>query len=122
MKFSQNKYNVAPADCRTWRQRTYDSQAEMRYAQLCWALIGHEYREVVEQPSVVLVAGFKCRPDFLLVPQIKVPYYVDVKGMQTPAFKRTVQMWRAHGRLDLHVVKAHGDKFQTVEVIEGPRP
>ena len=75
--------------------------------------------DYVCQPKCWLgVVEYTYTPDFLVVPDGATPHYVDVKGMETTAFKRTKKLWAAHGRLPLHVVKKKGKKFETTEVIQ----
>ena len=71
------------------------------------------------QPKVWLgCPEYTYTPDFFVVPHGAPPHYVDVKGMETTAFKRTKKMWAAHGRLNLVIVKKKGKKFETTEVIK----
>lgn len=128
---ARNKYRVSPAHERKWRGKTYDSKAEMLYAQqLDLQMQAGDVVEVIEQPRLWLgVPENTYRPDFLVVPKgiakrsddwiAHPPYYVDVKGVETPAFKRIKKLWASYGRLDLHIVKRSGNGFRTVEVIEG---
>lgn len=41
-------------------------------------------------------------------------WYEDVKGAETAKFKRDKKLWRAYGRLPLHIIRGG----QTVEVIQ----
>lgn len=124
MKITRNKYGVSSPERRRWNGRTYASLAEMRYAQLLHHRLGVDIVEIVEQPSLWLgVPENTYRPDFLVIPchdsTPYMPHYVDVKGQETTAFKRIKKLWASYGRLDLHIVAANGQRFQTVEVIEG---
>ena len=118
----RNKYRVSPAAQRTWNGRTYDSKAEMKYAQLLDVL--HRSGEVVEwieQPKTWLgIPENIYRPDFLVIPHDAMPYYVDVKGKETPAFKKNVRLWKKYGRLRLHVVKRKGDGWETKVIDPAP--
>lgn len=118
----RNKYRVSAPDRRTFDGKTYASRAEMLYAQeLDMRLRAGDLIEVVEQPRLSLgVRENVYVPDFLIVPAERDrPYYVDVKGVETPAFKRNKKLWARYGRLDLHIVKYKGSKFTTTEVVAG---
>jgi len=117
-KSRKSKYNVAPAQQRTWNGRVYASKGEMRYAQHLWNMVEHgQIREVVEQPCVRLGLDSTYRPDFLIVPTGGTAYYVDFKGVETADFRRNVKLWAKYGRLDLQVVKLKGERFITDRVI-----
>jgi len=120
VKHHRNKYKVSPAAERTFNGRTYDSKAECLYAQqLDLMLQSGDVLDVVEQPRVTLgVPENVYRPDFLIIPDGELPYYVDVKGMETPKFKKDKKLWKAYGRLDLYIVKQSGKRFKTTEVIQ----
>lgn len=113
-----NKYNVAPTKARTWQGRTYASKAEMLYAQELYTLrAAGEIIEIIEQPRVWLgVPENTYRPDFLVIPLIGHPYFVDVKGVETKEFRRIRKLWAQYGRLDLHIVRLTG-RVWTAEVI-----
>lgn len=117
---TRNKYRVSAPAARTWNGKTYASKAEMLYAQeLALRLQAGELAEVVEQPRLWLgVPENVYQPDFLLIPfGDAMPYYVEVKGVETPAFKRNKKLWKRYGRLALHVVKRKGSRFVTTETI-----
>lgn len=111
----RNKYNVSAPKDRTWQGRCYDSKAEMLYAQEQWAMVGSVLSDIVEQPRVPLGADTIYRPDFLILGYIN--YYVDVKGVETAAFRKIKKLWSKYGRLSLHVVVRKGKRFATKEVI-----
>lgn len=116
--FRRNKYRVAPAEQRRYKGRTYASKAERDYAALLdLELASGNYREWVPQPIVTLVEGYDVRPDFLIIDDEGGAFYVDVKGMETTAFKKTKRMWSTHGRLPLRVVKRKGARFVVTEII-----
>lgn len=116
----RNKYNVAKREDRTWRGKCYDSKAEMLYAQLL--ADDPDVIEVVEQPRVWLgVPENAYRPDFLVIKEHGHPFYVDVKGVETAAFKRNKKLWAKYGRLMLAVVKYGRDgRFTRAEIIHPP--
>lgn len=104
----RHKYKVATPDRRTWDGKTYASRAEMFFAR---HLADHKARgtilEFIEQPRTWLgVRENVYVPDFLVVPSdvVTPPYFVDVKGVETPAFKRNKRLWKRYAVLDLHVV------------------
>ena len=111
MRFTRNKFHVAPKAARTIGERTYASKAEMIYAQQLAA--DPTITEVVEQPRVKLGEDTFYRPDFLVIRDGD-NHYVDVKGMETAEFKRNKKLWAKYGRLPLWIVK--GGKV--VEIIE----
>ena len=117
----RNKFRVAPADQRKFLGKTYPSKAEMLYAvELQHLLDAGLIIEYVEQPKLWLgVPENKYIPDFLVIPRDGIPYYVDVKGIETPVFKKNKRLWRSYGRLQLFLVKRKGTKFEVYEVVEG---
>ncbi len=117
-----NKYSVAPKEQRTWNGKAYDSKAEMEYAMVLDLLLkSGEIIDVIEQPIVHLgIRENRYRPDFLIMPAESTPYYVDVKGMETTAFKKNKRLWKIYGRMDLHLVKRTGQgKFKVTETVRG---
>lgn len=106
------KYRNTPT---MYRGQRYDSKAEAEFAQLLdTSLLAGEILEYVRQPVVRLgVPENVYRPDFLVIPRVGVPYYVDVKGVETAKFKRDKKLWSAYGRLALLVKGRKGT--ETVE-------
>ena len=119
----RNKYRVAPKEDRTWNGRVYASKGEMLYAQRLDLLrSAGEVIEFIEQPRVALgVPENKYVPDFFVVPVKGLPYYVDVKGMETSKFKRDKKLWASYGYVELVIVKRYGKGFKVTEKIEGGR-
>ena len=117
----RGKYKVSPADQRRLNGRTYGSKAEMEYARLLYMLVEcGDVIDFVQQPRLWLgVPENVYVPDFLGIPNVRKPHYIDVKGMETQKFKRDKKLWASYGRLDLHIVKKSGKNFKTTEVIEG---
>ena len=127
---NRNKYNVDNSESgkakRRFRDRAYDSIAECEYAKRLQLLLTHgEILEVIPQPIVQLGEDTTYRPDFLVVEYFSsqsvrtlVAYYVDVKGTETPDFKRTKKLWKKYGRLPLHIVKLKRGNFETTEIID----
>jgi hypothetical protein len=116
----RNKYNVSPADARRYYGRTYASKAEMEYAKRLDYLVAVE--DVLEWlPQVRFTLGVPENiyvVDFLVLPSYGAPWCVDVKGVETPAFKRNCKLWASYGRLDLHIIKRRGDGFETKRIIQ----
>ena len=117
---SQGKYRVAPAHLRTWNGKCYSSKAEMEYAQLLLRLVeSGQVTEYTEQPMFRLGCPENTyRPDFLVIEHTGRVYCVDVKGAETRQFKKNCRLWRAYGRVPLHVVKKTRKGFATVRVEE----
>lgn len=112
-----NKYHVAPKDDRTWNGKVYDSKAEMFYAKrLGTGVAMGVIVDYIEHPRIRLGEDTVYEADFLVVETDGV-YYVDVKGHETPEFKRVKKLWRKYGRLPLRIVKRNGDGFETAQVV-----
>lgn len=117
----RNKFNVAPKEERTWRDRTYASKAEMMYAQLLDLLLKDgTLVEVREQPRFHLGCPENIYvADFLVIPAKGLPHVVDVKGMETAKFKRDKKLWKVYGDMQLVIVKQRGTRFYMVDEIAG---
>lgn len=117
----RNKFRVAPPEQRKFMGKTYASKAEMLYAvELHMMLDAGLIIEYIEQPRLWLgVPENKYIPDFLVIPRDGIPYYVDVKGMETAVFKKNKRLWRAYGRLQLFLAKRKRDRFEVYEIVEG---
>jgi len=120
----RNKYGVdiSPKGkaARTYRGRCYDSRMEMKYAiHLDYLVSAGDVADWIPQPSVQLGEDTAFRPDFLVIEKTGIPYYVDVKGKETPRFRMIKKLWAKYGRLNLHVVKYVKGQLQTTEIIEG---
>ena len=114
MAKKRHKYNVAAPDKRTFKGVTYDSRAEMEYA----AMLDLEHRngDVVawsRQPSFLL-GDTRYRADFLVTYHTE-PVVIDVKGVETPAFRKVKKLWKQYGQLVLAVV--HTSKGHTEHVV-----
>jgi len=120
-KKGRNKYNVSKPEARTYAGKVYDSKAEMLYAQCLWErLRAADLLEVVEQPRIYLgVIENIYVPDFLVITP-RESYYVDVKGVETPQFKKVKKLWAAYGRLPLKIVTLKGQIFHVNEIILPP--
>ena len=119
----RNKYNVAPAEDRRALGRTFDSKAEMLYAERLQMLLeAGVIAEWVPQPFVGMLGCPEntYRPDFLVIPapeDERFPYFVEVKGRETSRWKKNKKLWAEYGRLELVVVKKKGVEFTEAETI-----
>ena len=117
--FGRNKYQVSKPAERTFRGKVYDSKAERDYAARVWMLVGTEYLEVVEQPRICLgVRENVYVPDFLIIPAEGKPFYVDVKGAETPKFSKDKRLFAQYGRIPLVVIARKGMRFYERERID----
>lgn len=117
--WSRNKYNVAPAERRTYKGRTYDSKAEMSYAQHLDLLVrSGDVIDYCDQPKVHLAGDLWYRPDFMVI-EPEDAYFVDVKGVMTDGFRKVMAAWSARTGLPLRVIKKKGNNFVTTEIILG---
>lgn len=115
-----HKYKVSPSSERKWWGHTFGSKAEMRYCQHLEELFkAGVIRDYNLQPKKRLgVPENVYVPDFHVIPEAGVAYYVDVKGMETAKFKRDKKLWAAYGRANLVIVKETSpNKFKVVEEI-----
>lgn len=117
----RNRYNVAPPEERRVRGKTYASKAERQYADRMYALRdAGVVRLVLEQTTLWLgVPENTYRPDFFVIEADGTAYFVDVKGVETQAFRKTKKLWAAYGPAPLHIVKKKKHEFLTAQVIEG---
>ena len=116
-KWTRNKYKVAPKDERSYKGRTYDSKAEMLYAQQLDLLVqSGDVIDYCDQPRVHLAGDFWYKPDFLVI-EPNDAYYVDVKGVITDGFRKVMAAWPARTGLSLRVIKRKGENFITTQTI-----
>ena len=102
----RNKYGVAAKERRTWNGRVYASRAEMLYDFIGlyparfdgWAIL-HQW------PVALGPAGIRTIVDFRLARDHKEDRFVEVKGVQTPAFRLKCKLWRVYGPGPLEIVK-----------------
>lgn len=86
----------------------FDSQAEAnRYCELKLLRQAGEIRWFQRQPSFVIdTSGTRYRPDFLVCGQDGSLWVEDVKGYETPKFKRDKRLWeRLYPELPLKVIQ-----------------
>lgn len=124
------KYGVSAPGDRTFLGRTYASKLECERArQLEQYYQAQEIELWLPQPKFTLgIPEMTYRGDFLVVargdfwnntvltavgdPVVRAPntwrvwWVEDVKGVETPAFKKTVQLWRRYGPGPLVVLKS----------------
>lgn len=117
---TRHKYHVAPAEQRRYRDRTYDSRAEMERAQgLDLELREGTIRGWSPQVLIPLGPDFAVRVDFIVY-GIGETWAEDTKGVETKAFAKVRQLWPRYGPLDLHLLHVKG-KTTTLEIIERAR-
>jgi len=120
-QYRANKYR---ARATMYNSVRYASKAEAAYAaELDLLLKAGQVVDWIAQPTVRLgVPENVYRPDFLVIWKegesadrtLCSAVYVDIKGVETPKFRRDKKLWQAYGRLPLHIIR--GGK--TVEIIE----
>jgi len=120
----KRKYNVAPRHERIDRGRVYDSKAEGRYAARLDA--DPDGRLWTRQPIVQLGEDTAYRHDFLVLawgggPE-ETARFVDVKGVETQAFKRSKKRWAEYGKAPLEIVKAVRGVEINTEINGGAAP
>ena len=109
-----NKYRAKPT---IYNGVRYASKAEAaRAVELDQMLLAGEILVWIGQPTFRLGCPENVyRADFLVVPPVGVngtPWVEDVKGMETPKFRRDKKLWKRYGRLNLHIIK--GKKTEVV--------
>jgi hypothetical protein len=108
----RNKYNATPTEYRGWR---FDSKAEAEYARLLdtrkeSGSVAYWLRQV----AFDLTETDRYRADFLVVESDGTIFAVDVKGMETPRFKKTRKLWERYGCMPLLIVKKNTDTEKIV--------
>lgn len=114
---------AAPAD-RTWNGKTYASKAEMQFAVHLHAMhAAGEFRMILEQPPIRLgLPENTYRPDFMTVARNGDVEFIDVKGQETQAFRKIMQLWREYGPGNLRVIRKAGGRmggWTTLYVLSG---
>ena len=118
----RHKYNVAPKERRTYKGVLYASMAEMeRAAELDFLVTTGDVLYWVGQPKFRLgVAENTYRPDFHVIggdAHDRATWAEDVKGVETPAFRKNKRLWKSYGPCPLRIIR--GGKV--VETIEGAK-
>ncbi len=119
------KYRNKPTEYNGLR---YDSKAEARRAQELDFLEGAgEIAFWIRQPTFYLGCPENVyRADFLVVHTGNYPkhqgvaHVEDVKGRETPKFKRDRKLWAAYGPCELHIKKCRGSSpWMTGVIVPG---
>tara|TARA_R100001143_G_C3236212_1_gene76988 strand:- start:115 stop:498 length:384 start_codon:yes stop_codon:yes gene_type:complete len=107
----RNKYNAKPTKYRGWR---FDSKFEAEYAKDLDGLIE---RQVVlwwlRQVPFDLTEDDRYKVDFLVCYADGTLEAVEIKGVETTAFRRTRRLWLKYGPIPLQIVK----KNRTTETL-----
>lgn len=116
MAQGRNKYRAKPTDYNGVR---YASLTEAGYAQVLDTLIQFgEVRWWLGQPRFRLgVPENVYVPDFLVFPASGCEYAVDVKGVETPKFRKDKKLWAAYGPCPLVVIARKNRRYVTRETI-----
>ncbi len=118
MMKKSHKYRVAQREQRTYNGVIYHSKAETIYAaQADLLLRAGEIRNWKRQVTFQLGPDFKTTVDFVITERHG-KYVVEVKGFETPDFKRVKRLWRKYGPMDMQIMKRVGNRWQ-VSVLHG---
>jgi hypothetical protein len=103
------KYGIAAPERRTYRGVLYASRAEMlRAEELELMLRAGELRGWTRQVPFLLAPPLRYVVDFLVFHRDGRVWAEDVKGVETPAFRANVRLWREHGLCPLEIRKRGG--------------
>ena len=117
----KNKYN---AKKHAFNGRLFGSKAEAyRAMALQIELVSGNVISYVCQPPALMLGTphNKYRPDFLVIPKDGTPWYEDVKGRETPKFKKDRKLWKDYGLLDLHIITGSWNNLRRSEIIKPKR-
>ena len=99
----KQKFNAKPT---IYRGRKYDSRAEAKYASELDMLKSSGFIHLwIRQPAFDLGEDTRYRADFLVIESSGEFYAVDVKGMETPAWKKIRILWEKYGEMPLRIIK-----------------
>jgi hypothetical protein len=116
----KHKYGVAPKDERTFDGTVYHSKAEaFRATELDLLLCGKIIAGWDRQVEIPLGEDFHTVVDFMvsyIVDGRIVIGYEEIKGYETPDFKRVRKLWKKYGPADLLIMKRSGKGWK-VETI-----
>jgi hypothetical protein len=101
----------------TYNKVKYDSRAEAdRAIALDQCVIMGTIKRWIPKPSALRLGCHEnvYRPDYHVIGIDGSERYEDVKGMETPKFKRDVKLWRQYGPCDLWLIKG-----KRIEAIDG---
>ena len=100
----KHKFNAMPTIYRGWR---FDSKAEAQYAMVLDQLKSSgDIILWLRQTPFDLGEDTRYRADFVVVEKDGETYAVDVKGVETPGFKKIKKLWKKYGELPLRIVKS----------------
>jgi len=108
----KQKFNAKPT---MYKGRKYDSRAEAKYAMELDILKSQGIIHLwLRQPAYDLGEDSRYRADFFVIESSGEFYAVDVKGMETPAFKKIRKLWAKYGEMPLRIIK-NGTLEYTIE-------
>lgn len=114
-----HKYGVAAKENRTYDGVVYDSKAEAIYAaEVDLLFTNNDIKEWERQVTFQLGPDSKTRVDFV-VTEWHEQYAVEIKGVETPAFRRVRRLWKKYGTMDMIIKKRHGNRWQTSRIRGG---
>ena len=116
----KHKYGVAPKEDRTLDGIVYHSKAEMIRAGELKLLMKAGWFALRQVP-LQLTDDDRYVVDFFVQEPDGCRHFEDVKGVETPAFRRVRRLWLKYGPGRLTILKRKGDKWET-EHIQGPSP
>ena len=124
-KHKHNKYRVAAKKNRTWNGIIFASKAEkIRAMELdgmrLWMTgeIIPKIITVLYQPKFRLgVSENVYVADFLVIPEDGKVWAEDIKGTETPKFKRDKRLWKRYGRLPLRILKRVRNGWSVQEIV-----
>ena len=99
----KQKYNAKKTQYRGWN---FDSRAEAKYAEYLDG--GVESGEIYcwfRQTPFDLGEDTRYRADFVVIEADFTIYAIDVKGMETPGFKKIKKLWEKYGKIPLRIIK-----------------
>ena len=104
----KHKYHAKPLE---FNGRTYPSTAQAHRAMELDALKKDgEIRDYFEEVWVILGPDERTRVDFMVVGFGSV-WFEDVKGMETPRFRKIRKLWEKYARFTLHIIKGKKTDF-----------
>jgi len=107
----RNKFNAKPTVYRGWR---FDSKMEAEYAKDLDRLVGAKMiLWWLRQVPIDLTEDDRYRVDFMVCHADGLLEAIEIKGMETEAFRRIRRLWLKYGPMPLKVVK----KNRTTETL-----
>ncbi len=110
-----NKYGVAPKIRRIYKGVVYASLAQaIRAAELDILIQIGDIRSWEPEPVFALgCPENKYKADFGVVNSDGSEHVEEVKGAETPAWKKNKRLWKKYGKLPLKILKRRGNRWQT---------